>query len=100
MIQTNNIFPYSGPLRYKDYAIDVFFASVRAHDGTTAVELIYGTKILLTDVYDIGSKSGVNIGKVFQDRFCECGTPINIWSDNAQTYFMGSVHKLLHAYGV
>ena len=28
------------------------------------------------------------------------GIPINIWSDNSQEEFMGSVLKLLHAYGV
>ena len=25
---------------------------------------------------------------------------INIWSDNVQEYFMGSVRKIIHAYGV
>ena len=52
------------------------------------------------DAYAIVSKSGLNIAKVLQDRFHERGIPINIWSNNSQEYFMGSVRKLLHAYGV
>ena len=51
-------------------------------------------------VYAIGSKSGLNYVKVLQDRFCEHRTTINIWSDNTQEYFMGSVRKLLCNFGL
>ena len=69
-------------------------------DGTTAVEIIFGTKKFLTDVYAIEPKSGLNIVKALQDRFRKRGIPIDICSNNAQEYFMGSVWKLLHNYGV
>ena len=47
------------------------------------------------DVYDIVSKSGLNIAKFIQDRFRERIIPINIWSDNVKEHFMGSVRKLI-----
>ena len=100
MRQSNKHFPYSGPHLNKDDAIDTFFSSVKSHNGTTAVEIVVGTKTLLTDVYAIGSKSGLNTAKFLQCGFCECGIPINIWSDNSQEVFMESVRKLLHTYGV
>ena len=43
------------------------------------------------DVYDIVSKSGLNVAKFIQDRFRDRGIPINIWSNNAHEDFMGSV---------
>ena len=36
----------------------------------------------------------------FKTAFTKRGIPITILSDNVQEEFMGSVHKLLHAYGV
>ena len=80
--------------------LSTLFLSVPAHDSTTSVELIARTKTLLTDVYAIGSNYGLNISKVLQEWFREHGILINIWSNNAQEKFMGSVWKLLCAYGV
>ena len=100
MRQYNNWFTYSGPHRHEDDNINTFVYYVCAQDGTTAIELIFGTKTLLTDVYDKGSKSGFKISKFLQDLFCEKGIPINIWSDNAQETFMGSVSNIFCAYGV
>ena len=91
MRQSNKNFPYRGPRQRKDDAIHNFFCSVKYHNDTTNVELIDSTKILLTDVYDIGSKSGLNIDKIIQGYFCESGIPINNWPDNAQEEFMGIV---------
>ena len=93
-------FLYSRYHQHKDYSIDIFFSSVPDHDVTTAVELTFGTKILLTNIYAIGSNSGLNIYKVLQDRFCKHGILINIWYDNAQEEFMGSLRKIICAYGV
>ena len=84
MMQSNKRFPYNRPLGHKDYAIDNFFSYVQAHDSTAAVETIVITKTLLTNVYAIGSKSGLNIVKVLQERFLKHGIPIDIWYDNAQ----------------
>ena len=61
-----------------------FLSFVKTHDGNTTVELIVGTKKLLTVVHAIGYKSGLNIEKVLQDRFRESGIPLNISSENAQ----------------
>ena len=98
--QYNKRLHYIGPHQHEDDTIATLFSSVKTNDGTTAVKLIVGTKTLLTDVYAIGSKSVLNIAKVLQYRFCKRGIPINIWSNNSQEEFMGSVHKLLRAYGV
>ena len=84
MRKSNNRFPCIGPHRHEDDAIDTFFSSVKSHEGTTAVELIVGTKTLITYVYSVVSNSGLNIAKVLQERFRECGIPFNICSDNAQ----------------
>ena len=84
MIHSNKKFPYSRSQQHKFDTIDTFFSSVHAHDVTTTVELIVGTNTLCTDVYAIVSKLGLNITKVLQDRFRECGIPINIWYDKAQ----------------
>ena len=84
MSKSNKCFPYSDPHQHEDDAIYTFFSSVKYHNGTTNVEIIVGTKTLLTDVYAVGSNSGLIIAKVPQDRFRERGIPINIWSDNAQ----------------
>ena len=100
MRQYNKRFPYIGPKRQGDDTIDTFFSSVKYHDSTTTVEIIFGTNAILADIYAIGSKSGLKIAKVIQDRFHECGITINICSNNAQEDFTGSVRKLLHAYGV
>ena len=100
MLHSNKRLSYSEPQKNDDDAINNFFSSVRAHDGTTPIELIIDTETLLTNVYAIGSKSSLNIAKVLQYRFREGGITINIWSDNAQKEFMGSVCKLLRAYGV
>ena len=97
---SNKISPYNGPHQHKDDAVNTFFSSVQAYYGTTDVGLIVGTKTLLTYVYAIGSKSGLNIAKFLQDRFHESGIPINIWSGNTQEEFMGCVRKLLCAYVV
>ena len=61
MKQSNKLFPYSGSHRNKYDAIDTFFLSVPYHDSATDVELIFGTKKLLTGVYAIWFKSGLNI---------------------------------------
>ena len=100
MSKYDKCFPYSGPQRHKGDSIDTFFSSVKSHDSNTDVEIIVGTKTLLTDVYAIVSKSGLKISKVLQDRFYECGIPINIWPDNAQEEFMGGMRKLIRAYVV
>ena len=78
MRQYNKRFPYSEPQQNEDDAIDTFFYSVKAHDDTIAVELIVGTKELLMNVYDKGSKSGLNIAKVLQDRLINSGITIKI----------------------
>ena len=49
-----NRLPYSGPHWHKDDAIDTFSSSVKSHDGTTTIYLIFGTNTLLTDVNAIG----------------------------------------------
>ena len=82
--QSNKCFPYSGHHQHEDDPIGTFFSSVKYHNVITAFELIVVTKTLLTDVYAIGSNSVLNIDKVLQDRFCDRGIPIKIWSDNAQ----------------
>ena len=81
--QSNKNFLYIGNHQHEENSIGTLFLSVTAHDGTAAIELISGTKILLTDVYAIGRKSGLNISMVFQDRFRKCGIPTNICYDNA-----------------
>ena len=100
MSKSNKCFPYSGPHQHEDDAIYTFFSSVKYHDGTTTVEIIFGTNAILADIYAIGSNKGLNIAKVLQDFFYERGVPINIWYYNSQEEFMGSVRKLLCAYGV
>ena len=65
----DNQFPYSEPHWHKDDDIDALLYSVRAHGGTTTVELIVVTKTLLTCVYAIGSKSGIHIYKILQYLF-------------------------------
>ena len=70
MIQSNKQFPYSGLHRHYDDAIDTILYSVHDHNGTATVEVIVSTKTIITDVYAIGSKSGLNIVNVLQDRFC------------------------------
>ena len=82
MRQSNKHFPYSGPHLNKDDAIDTFFSSVKSHNGTTDVEVIVGTKTLLTDVYAIASKSDLNISKFLQYLFYKRGIPISIWSNH------------------
>ena len=78
MSKSNKIYPYSESHQRKDDAIDTLFYSVKYHNGTTVIELIVGTKTILTDVYAIGSKSGLNIANFSQDRFRERGIPIKI----------------------
>ena len=70
MRQSNKSFPYIGTHQNEDDAIDTLFSSIKDHDRTNAVEIIVGTNTLLTDVYAIGSKSGLKIVKVLKDRFC------------------------------
>ena len=84
MRKSNKRFPYRDPHQHEEDTIDTFLSSVKTHNGTTAVELIVRTKTLLTYVYAIWSKSGLNIAKFIQYRFREHGIPINICSDNAQ----------------
>ena len=84
MRKSNKRLPSSRPHQHKDDAIDTFFSSVKDHDGNTNFELTVCTKTIFLDVYVIGSKSGLNIAKFLQDRFCESSIPINIWSNNAQ----------------
>ena len=60
MRQSNKRFPYGRPCKHKYDVINAFFYYVKSHNGTTTVELISGTKTLLTDVYAIGTKSGLN----------------------------------------
>ena len=100
MRKYNKCFPYSGTHRHEDDSIATFFSSVKYYGSNNAVEVIVGTNTLLVGVYTMLSKSGPKIAKVLQDRFYECGIPINIWSNNAQEEFMGSVRKLIRAYGV
>ena len=100
MRQSNKRFPYSGPHRHKDEAIENFLYSLKYHNDTTSVELNIGTKTLLVDFYTIGSKAGLNIAKVTQDHFCKRGIPVNFWYNNAQEQFMGSVNKVLCTYGL
>ena len=100
MQQYNKRLRYSGPHWNEDYDIYTLFSLVIAHDENKPVEIIICTKKLITNIYEIGSKSGLNISKVLQDCFQECVIPINIWSDNVQGEFMGSVCKLFHTYGV
>ena len=64
MRQYNTRFLYSGPHQNEEDSIKTFFSLVPAHDGTTSVELLVGTKTLLTEVYAIRTKSGLNIDKV------------------------------------
>ena len=95
MRQSNKRFPYSGHHWNEDDAIDTFFSSVPSHYGTAFIEIIVGIKTLLNDVYVIVSNSGLNISKVIKYCFRNHGITINIWSDNVQEDFMGSVRKLL-----
>ena len=71
--QPIKLFTYSAPQRHEEYAINTLFSLVTSHNGTTAVELIVGTKNLLTDVYAIGPNSGLNIANVLQHRFRKHG---------------------------
>ena len=96
----NKQLPYIGSHHHKDDAISSFLYSICAHDGTAAVELIIGTKTILTYVYTIGPKSGLSISKVLQNFFRKRDIPINIWSDNSQEEFMWSGHNIIQAYGV
>ena len=82
--QYNKRFPCRGPHWHKDGDIYNLFYSVKSHDGTISVELIFGTKTLTPDVYAIVSKSGLNIDQVLQERFRERGIPISICYDNVQ----------------
>ena len=50
---SNKQFLYSGNHLREDDDINTFFSLVPSHDVTTAVELIFGTKTLVTDVYAI-----------------------------------------------
>ena len=84
MIKSNNNFTYSGPHQHEYDSITTLLSSLQDHNDTTSVEIIFGTKTLLTDVWAIWYKPGLNISKVFQDRFHERGISINIWSENAQ----------------
>ena len=84
MRQSNKCFPYRSLRQHKYDAIGIFSYSVQAQDGTTAIELIVFPNTLLTDVYAIESKSGLNIATVLQDRFRKRVMRINIWSDNSQ----------------
>ena len=68
MRQYTRRFPYSGTHQHEDDAIGNFFYSVKYKYGTTTVELIFGTKTILPDVYSIVSKSVLNIAKVLQDH--------------------------------
>ena len=100
MRQYNKRLPYIGLHHHEDDVINTFLSSLCDHNGTTAVELNAGTKKLLTYVYGIGSNSGLNIYKVLQYQFHECGIPINIWTDISQEVFMWSVRKLLCTFWV
>ena len=100
MRKPNKHLPYNRHHQHENDAIKKFFSSVKSHDGTTDVELMVGIKTLLTDVYAIWSKSGLNIAKVLQDCFHKRGIPINIWSNNVKEELTGSVHKLLRAHGL
>ena len=53
MRQSNQRLTYRGPHQHKYDVIDTLFYSVVIHNDTTSVELIVGTKILITDVYVI-----------------------------------------------
>ena len=100
MSKYKKCFLYSGSHQHDDDYLDTLFSSVKSHDSNTTVKIIVGTKTVLMDVYAIVSKSGVNIAKVFQDRFYKCGIPIKIWSNNSQEDFMGIGQKLIRSYGV
>ena len=50
MRQSNKHFPYIGPHRHEDDAIDAFLYSLKSHDETTYVELIFGTNTLFVYV--------------------------------------------------
>ena len=80
----NRIFPYNAPHRHENDTINTFLSFSRTHYGTITVKLIVVTKTLLTDVYAMGFKLGLNVAKVLQDQFRKCGTPIKIWSDNVK----------------
>ena len=56
MRKYNKFFPYRGPHQHEDDSLDTFFSSVKSHDSNTSLEIIVGTKTLLTDVYAIVSK--------------------------------------------
>ena len=100
MIQFHKSFHYIRTHQNEDDAINNFFPSVWSHDGNTAIELIVGTRILLMDVYDIVSKSGLNIARFIQDCFCKCVIPINILFENSKEAFMGRVRNILCTYGL
>ena len=51
--QSNKRLPYNRPHRHEDDTIDTLFSSMQSHNGTTAVELIFGSKTLFTYVYAI-----------------------------------------------
>ena len=98
--QSHKSFPCSSPHQHKDDVINNLLSTVWSHDGNIAIELIVGTRTLLMDLYDIVSKSGLNVANFIQDRFRNRGIPINIWSDNVKEHFMGSVRKLIWTYGL
>ena len=75
---SNKRFPYSRPYKHEYDRINNFFSSVQANNITYSIELVVVTKTLLTDVYAIGSKSGLNIDKFFQEHFRERGITMNI----------------------
>ena len=68
MRQYNMRFPHSMTHWKEDFAIITFLSSVQSHDGTTTIELIVGTKTLLTDVYAKGNKSGLNAFQITSMR--------------------------------
>ena len=100
MRKSKKRFPYIGTHWHEDDAIDTLLSSVKSHNGTITVQLIVSTKTFLTDIYDVGSNSGLNIAIFLQYRFHKRGIPINIWSDDAQEEFMVSLKKLLRTNGV
>ena len=99
MRQYNKRLPYRGPHLQKYDVNDTFFYSVIIHNNNTSIELIVGTKTLITDVYAIQSKSDLNISQFLQDWFRACRITIIIWSQ-AQEEIMGSVRKLLRAFAL
>ena len=78
-MQSNDRLTYRGPRQHKYDVIDTFLYSVKILNNNTSVELIVGTKTLITYVYAIGSKSGLNISQFLQDRLCACRIHISIW---------------------